>query len=110
MQEKRRFFRHRWRLIFYITTAVSERVRHELKQVLDLERLTSRVVMGRHLPKDITGIAQALRGFFLLFDERYRDLLVTTQQEHEKAFALATHIDRALNPTHQGPLRRGGDS
>lgn len=101
------FSRHRWVDLLYHDREELERVRHELKQVLDLERLTSRVVMGRHLPKDITGIAQALRGFFLLFDERYRDLLVTTQQEHEKAFALATHIDRALNPTHQGPFEEG---
>ncbi|NLZ77395.1 MAG: DNA mismatch repair protein MutS [Spirochaetales bacterium] len=99
--------RHRWVDLLHHDRKELERVRHELRQVLDLERLTSRVVMGRHLPRDITGIAQALRGFFLLFDERYRDLLTTSHTELEEALALATHIDRALDPTHQGPFEEG---
>ena len=106
-QPKTIFDRHRWVDLLYQDREELERVRHELKQVLDLERLSTRVVMGRHLPKDLSGIAQALRGFFLLFDQRYQNLLTTTQEDNETALNLLNHIERAINPSHQGPFEEG---
>ena len=106
-QQRTIFDRHRWVDLLYQDREELERVRHELKQVLDLERLSTRVVMGRHLPKDLSGIAQALRGFFLLFDQRYQNLLTTTQEDNETALNLLNHIERAINPSHQGPFEEG---
>ncbi|MFA5698167.1 MAG: DNA mismatch repair protein MutS [Sphaerochaeta sp.] len=99
--------RQGWVDFLYEDRGELTRIRSELANVLDLERLTSRVIMNRHLSKDIVGIGQALRAFFLLFQETYQSLLSVSQEELERALELMSHIERALNPTHQGSFEEG---
>ena len=67
--------RQQWVTLLYEDRDELGRVRSHLKQVLDIQRLTSRIAMGRHVSKDLVGIAQTIVAFFTLFEQRYQQLL-----------------------------------
>lgn len=102
-------FRQRWVTLLYEDRGELARVRSHLKQVLDLQRLSSRLAMRRHVPKDLVGISQTIRSFFNLADGRYQELLGDGLQE-ETLTALAVvarRIADGIADDHQGPFEEG---
>ncbi len=57
-------FRQRWVEMLVEDRDELSRVRSILKQVLDIQRLTTRIAMNRQVPRDLTGIAQTISAFF----------------------------------------------
>ncbi|MFA5447365.1 MAG: DNA mismatch repair protein MutS [Sphaerochaeta sp.] len=101
--------RQRWVSLFVEEKAELNRVRTHLKEVLDLQRLVSRITMGRHMPKDLVGISQTIKAFFAIMESRYQPLL--DPQIDQDALAtlveLAQMIERAINDSWQGPFEEG---
>ncbi|WP_332446938.1 DNA mismatch repair protein MutS [Sphaerochaeta sp.] len=102
-------FRQDWVTLLYEDRSELGRIRSHLKQVLDLQRLTSRIAMNRHLPKDLVGIAQTVQSFFQIIDQRYQTLL--GQQLDQSVLALLVdlvqRIQRAINTECQGAFEEG---
>lgn len=101
--------RQNWVTFFVENRSELERVRSILKGALDIERLTSRIAMGRSTSKDLVGISQTVHAFFSLFDERYQPLLGNALQEKDllTLVEVIKDIDAAINPEHQGPFLEG---
>jgi len=101
--------RQRWVTLLYEDRDELGRVRSHLKQVLDIQRLTSRIAMGRHMSKDLVGIAQTIAAFFTLFDVRYQQLLPAQldQEALQALVSLAQKINDALNSDWQGAFEEG---
>ncbi|MDK2860450.1 MAG: mismatch repair protein MutS [Sphaerochaeta sp.] len=55
--------RQRWVEMLVEDRDELSRVRSILKQVLDIQRLTTRIAMNRQVPRDLTGIAQSISAF-----------------------------------------------
>ncbi len=102
-------FRQHWVGLLHEDRDELARVRSHLKQVLDLQRLSSRLSMYRHVPKDLVGISQTIRSFFNLADARYQALLGDKLDEHTlTALAImAKHIDEGISDEHQGAFEEG---
>ena len=86
-----------------------ERVRSSLKDALDMERLTSRIAMGRSVSNDLVGISQTVHAFFTLFNEHYQPLLDKSISE-EDLLALVEvikELDASINEEHQGFFQEG---
>lgn len=101
--------RQHWVTLLYEDRDELGRVRSHLKQVLDIQRLTSRLAMGRHMSKDLVGIAQTIVAFFTLFDVRYQQLLPAelNQDALQALVSLAQRINDALNSEWQGAFEEG---
>lgn len=101
--------RQQWVTLLYEDRDELGRVRSHLKQVLDIQRLTSRIAMGRHVSKDLVGIAQTIVAFFTLFEQRYQQLLPADldQKALEALVALAQKINDAVNSEWQGSFEEG---
>jgi DNA mismatch repair protein MutS len=101
--------RQRWVEMLVEDRDELSRVRSILKQVLDIQRLTTRIAMNRQVPRDLTGIAQSISAFFHLVDERYQDLLPTKLEETQlqTLLQLASEIQKAINDQWQGPFEEG---
>jgi len=101
--------RQQWVTLLYEDRDELGRVRSHLKQVLDIQRLTSRIAMGRHVSKDLVGIAQTIVAFFTLFEQRYQQLLPADldQKALEALLALAQKINDAVNSEWQGSFEEG---
>jgi len=86
-----------------------DRVRPILKGGLDLERLTSRIAMGRAVSSDLVGIAQTVHAFFALFNEHYQTLLEHTITEEDilTLVEVIKDLDASINDQHQGPFLEG---
>ncbi|WP_320130904.1 hypothetical protein [uncultured Sphaerochaeta sp.] len=89
-----------------------ERTRTILKNVLDLERLTSRIAMGRSLPHDLVGIARTVKAFFDLVSDSfslYKPLFGDdfTQESMQQLIEVVQTIDKAVNDQCQGPFLEG---
>ncbi|HAF86922.1 MAG TPA: DNA mismatch repair protein MutS, partial [Sphaerochaeta sp.] len=86
-----------------------ERVRSILKGALDMERLTSRIAMGRSVSSDLVGISQTVHAFFALFNEHYQSLLDKGIPEEELLTLadLVKELDASINEEHQGPFQEG---
>ncbi|MGB4406087.1 MAG: DNA mismatch repair protein MutS [Sphaerochaeta sp.] len=86
-----------------------ERVRSILKGALDMERLTSRIAMGRSVSSDLVGISQTVHAFFALFNEHYQSLLDKGIPEEELLTLadLVKELDASINAEHQGPFQEG---
>ena len=102
-------FRQGWVTGFLEDRVELERVRAILKGVLDLERLTSRIVMNRSMPHDMVGISRTVHAFFELVDERYGKLfpLVLHEKNMETLVTTIQKVDRALDDQCQGPFEEG---
>ncbi|MFA6695897.1 MAG: DNA mismatch repair protein MutS [Sphaerochaeta sp.] len=102
-------FRQRWVEMLFLDRDELGRVRSILKQVLDIQRLTSRIAMNRQVPRDLTGIAQTISAFFQLVDQRYQDILPSRLDETQlkMLLQLASEIQEAINDQWQGPFEEG---
>ena len=101
--------RQYWVTLLYEDRDELARVRSHLKQVLDLQRLSSRLAMHRHQSKDLVGISQTVRSFFNLADVRYQKLLGEglDQKTLEALAIMAKHIADGISTEHQGPFEEG---
>ena len=101
--------RQRWVSFFVQDRKELERVRSVLKGALDMERLTSRIAMGRSTSRDLVGISQTVHAFFSLFNEQYQPLLDATISEEEllTLVSLVKDLDKAINEAHLGPFQEG---
>ncbi len=101
--------RQGWVSDFVTDKAELHRVRTHLQSVLDLERLSSRLSMARHLPKDLVGISATIAAFFLIMESRYTPLLNESveQEELSRLLSLAQLIDSSINDQWQGPFEEG---
>jgi DNA mismatch repair protein MutS len=89
-----------------------DRTRTILKGVLDLERLTSRIAMGRSLPHDLVGIARTVKAFLELVSDSfalYRPLFDASFSDTgmQNLIEVVQTIDKALNDQCQGPFVEG---
>jgi DNA mismatch repair protein MutS len=102
-------FRQQWVSAFVADKGELNRVRTHLKGVLDLERLTSRISMGRSLPKDLVGISITTKAFFSIMEARYTELLdpFIDQDQLVALLELSRTIDRAIDEGWQGPFEEG---
>jgi DNA mismatch repair protein MutS len=89
-----------------------DRTRTILKGVLDLERLTSRIAMGRSLPHDLVGIARTVKAFlelvsdsFALYHPLFGDGF--SDELMQQLIDEVQTIDAALNDQCQGPFVEG---
>ena len=101
--------RQDWVTFFVRERKELERVRSILKGALDMERLTSRIAMGRSVSSDLVGISQTVHAFFSLFNEQYQPLLGSTISEEDllSLVEVVKRLDAALNDQHQGPFVEG---
>lgn len=101
--------RQDWVTLYLEDRQELNRVRTILKEVLDLSRLSSRISMNRHLPKDLVGIAQTLRSFIALIDQRYLKLLPLeiSQGTLKSLLDLVQDISLAINDECLGPFEEG---
>ncbi len=101
--------RQKWVSLFVSDKAELNRVRTHLKETLDLERLSSRISMGRHLPKDLVGISITVKAFFSIMEARYSALLdpSITEDQLMTLVSLSQTIDRAIDDRLQGPFEEG---
>lgn len=101
--------RQGWVAFFVKERKELERVRSILKGALDMERLTSRIAMGRSVSSDLVGIAQTVHAFFALFSEHYQPLLDTSisQEDLLALVEVVKDIDKAVNDQHQGFFLEG---
>lgn len=101
--------RQDWVTFFVRERKELERVRSILKGALDMERLTSRIAMGRSVSSDLVGISQTVHAFFSLFNEQYQPLLGSTISEEDllSLVEVVKKLDAALNDQHQGPFVEG---
>lgn len=102
-------FRQSWVTLLCEDRDELARVRSHLKMVLDLQRLSSRLVMHRHLPKDLVGISQTIRAFFNLVEDRYHTLLgdALSEQTLSSLAIMAKSIADGISDDHQGPFEEG---
>ncbi len=101
--------RQDWVTFFVGERKELERVRTILKGVLDMERLTSRIAMGRSVSSDLVGISQTVHAFFSLFNEQYQPLLGDSISEEDllALVEVVKELDLAINAQHQGPFMEG---
>lgn len=101
--------RQEWVSFFVRERKELERVRSILKGALDMERLTSRIAMGRSVSSDLVGIAQTVHAFFSLFNEHYQSLLDASisQEQLLVLVEVVKDLDNAVNDEHQGPFLEG---
>jgi len=101
--------RQLWVAFFVKERKELDRVRPILKGALDLERLTSRIAMGRAVSSDLVGIAQTVHAFFALFNEHYQTLLEHTITEEDilTLVDVIKDLDASINDQHQGPFLEG---
>ncbi len=101
--------RQDWVTFFVKDRKELERVRTILKGALDMERLTSRIAMGRSTSSDLVGISQTVHAFFSLFNEQYQILLDNTISEGDllNLVEVVKELDSAINDQHQGPFVEG---
>ncbi len=101
--------RQGWVTFFVNDRKELERVRSILKGALDMERLTSRIAMGRSISSDLVGISQTVHAFFALFNEQYQQLLDTSISETDllTLVDLIKELDASINTEHQGPFLEG---
>ncbi|MGD1823516.1 MAG: DNA mismatch repair protein MutS [Pleomorphochaeta sp.] len=102
-----------------------DRVRDELKNVLDMVRLTTRISMKRNLPSDLLGIKRTATSFFNIIKDdfiRYETLINTNSNKTVEIsnslievkedtmndiFSLVDLIQRGINDNIQGPFEEG---
>lgn len=101
--------RQKWVTFFVEERKELERIRPILKNVLDLERLTSRISMGRSISHDLVGISQTVHAFFALVSEHYQSLLQEELSEEKilQLVEVVKELDRAINDQCQGPFVEG---
>ncbi len=101
--------RQSWVSKFYDDRDEMSRVRSCLKEVLDIQRLVSRISMARHQSRDLVGLAQSVEAFFQLMDQQYQTLLGSniSQKQLEQLLDLTNTIKRAVNSDHNGPFEEG---
>ena len=101
--------RQDWVTFFVKDRKELDRVRTILKDVLDMERLTSRIAMLRSVSSDLVGISQTVHAFFSLFTEHYQPLLDTSISEQDllALVEVIKEIDASVNDQHQGPFQEG---
>lgn len=96
--------RQNWIKYFYNDRNELERVRSSLSSSLDLNRLTTRVLLKKAVPHDLTAIKQSIGTFLDIVSknpDKYSELFETSLTDSgklEKAVLLMQEIDRAVNP------------
>ncbi len=101
------------------------RVRNELKNVLDMVRLTTRISMRRNLPSDLLGISRTAKAFFNIIqnDFEHYDCLINDNNPKrieihnsmnkvelnamDEIFSLVDLIQKAINDQILGPFEEG---
>ena len=101
------------------------RVRNELKNVLDMVRLTTRISMRRNLPSDLLGISRTAKAFFNIIqnDFEHYDCLINDNSPKrieihnsmnkvelnamDEIFSLVDLIQKAINDQILGPFEEG---
>jgi DNA mismatch repair protein MutS len=104
--------RQEWVSMFSKDRQELERVRTILKGVLDLERLTSRIAMGRSMPHDLVGIARTVTAFISLFSaspQQYMPLLGEefSDRAMQRLVEAVQTIEHAIDEHCQGPFVEG---
>ncbi|MCR5761526.1 MAG: DNA mismatch repair protein MutS [Sphaerochaetaceae bacterium] len=98
---------------FYDNSSELERVRSLISGSRDLNRLMTRIILKRAVPRDLTGIKQSIGTFFSIVSEdpqRYSELfdsVLTDNTNLEKAYSLMQEIDRAVNEDFLGQFNAG---
>ncbi len=117
--------RQQWVEYFKANREERERVREELKNVLDMVRLTTRISMKRNLPSDLLGISRTAKAFFniikddfaqyecLINDNSDKKIEIMTSRNiietdtMEKIVSLVDLIQNSINETILGPFEEG---
>ncbi len=117
--------RQNWVEYFKNNREERERVREELKNVLDMVRLTTRISMKRNLASDLLGIKRTASAFFNIIKddfERYETLINENTDKKveinnsvyevkkdtmDEIFSLVDLIKRGINDDIQGPFEEG---
>lgn len=117
--------RQSWVEYFKFDREERNRVRDELKGVLDMVRLTTRISMKRNMPNDLLGISRTAKSFFNIIKddfERYECLINDNSENRIEAinnlntaqlntmdeiFSLVELIQDAIAEDIQGPFEEG---
>lgn len=100
-----------WVTRFVDDKAQCKNVRQILSQVLDLQRLTSRLAMHRCYPQDLVGIEKTVECFFSLMqaDQSYQELLPPsiTEESLSSLLSVMQEVKKGINEMTQGPFKEG---
>ncbi len=105
--------RQKWVKYFYENNSELERVRGFISGSRDLNRLMTRIILKRAVPRDLTGIKQSIGTFFSIVSEdpaRYSELFESSLFDNsnlEKAYSLMEEIDKAVNEEFLGQFNAG---
>lgn len=105
--------RQKWVKYFHENNSELERVRSCISGSRDLNRLMTRIILKRAVPRDLTGIKQSIGTFFTIISEdpsRFSELFESSLRDNsnlEKAFSLMQEIDRAVNEDFLGQFNAG---
>ncbi len=96
---------------FYTHQILLNDTRESFKQILDLQRLSTRILMGKSNPRDLLAVSQSVSAFFSLIeahpelDEMFfsiaDDLLIGEVKK------IVEHIDQAINSEIKGSFEEG---
>jgi len=118
--------RQEWVEFFKFNREERNRVREELKKVLDMVRLTTRISMKKNYPSDLLGISSTAKAFFniikndfsryecLINDDSIKKIEINNtnnkkveQSTMEEIFSLVDLINSSINENTQGPFEEG---
>jgi DNA mismatch repair protein MutS len=117
--------RQSWVEYFKFNREERSRVREELKGVLDMVRLTTRISMKRNTPSDLLGISRTAKAFFNIIKddfEKYECLINDNSNKPidvnnslsnvesdtmNEIFSLVDLIQNSINENIQGPFEEG---
>lgn len=117
--------RYDWVQYFKDNREERDRIRTELKNVLDMVRLTTRITMKRNLPSDLLGIKRTATSFFNIIKEdfsRYENLINENSDKKveisnslvevnddtmNEIFSLVELIQNSINENILGPFEEG---
>lgn len=105
--------RQNWVKFFHDDQEELKRVRLSIASALDLNRLTTRVMMKKAVPHDLTAIKQSIGTFFDIVSsdpKRYCSLFepsLNDPENLEKAVSLMKEIDCAVNEEFLGQFNAG---
>lgn len=104
-------FRQKWVSFFYENIQERERIRSLLSSSLDLNRLTTRVLLKRAVPHDLVAIKQSVGSFFNILSENdlYKEILNPNidSKALENLVSLMTEIDSAISEDFLGQFNEG---
>ncbi|MBI9017677.1 MAG: DNA mismatch repair protein MutS [Phycisphaerae bacterium] len=91
--------------------ALRDQLRLTLKDVTDIERITARISTGRANPRDLLGLAQALRqlpAIRKVLNQCSGELLITLMNQCDTLDSLADAIEAAISADAPLSIRDGG--